>query len=42
MSRGTARLRRAVTRSAPVQILLFIVVVVVVLLAGEYLGLFPA
>ncbi|MGI8612348.1 MAG: hypothetical protein ACR2KL_00100 [Nocardioidaceae bacterium] len=42
MSRGTARLRRAVARSVLAQILLFIVVVLVVLLAGEYLGLFPA
>jgi len=42
MSRATVRLRRVVARSVPVQILLFIVVVVVVLLAGVYLGLFPA
>lgn len=41
MTNPLARMRRAVARSAVLQILVFIVVLVVVLLAGEYLGLVP-
>lgn len=41
MTNTLTRIRRAVARSAVLQILLLIVVLLVVLLASEYLDLFP-